>query len=456
MMIEASASPTTDAAPSTAAPPTPAVLRVSDPRDVMSMVHHTIGYTPQRSLVLVTMYGRRMGAHLRLDLRPAEDDPARVAMIAGRALAGAHRSAPFTAVLALLYLEEEPVAPRHGDPSLRPYAALCEGLRIVLTEGLGVELREIWQVGGGYVREYDCEDLACCPYPGLPLEESRNGAVQRHIQARGGSAAGTVEEIVEDLLLPPQALQGHLVRSIREELRRIREAAPSSREDDERERGADQRVPADGDLLTLWETAAETTPGCVDLASLEQWLQENADVLPVLLDSVGDPGFRDAVLVLGAADLQTAQADTSRVDASLLDHPVYDLSPQDAAAAQAARFLRTLVGETGAAPQWTQLLRLEELLRVLWAIGDEQAAPDILAMLAWIEWAKGRGAVSGALLDRAGQRAPGHRLSHLLTAFVGAGAVCPWAQRFEHSWSFHEDRAAGVEDPPHPAWNRTR
>src|SRR5687767_15672696 len=47
---------------------TPEHLIISRPEDILGYVPHTLGYWPSRSLVAMTMQGKRLGATLRVDL----------------------------------------------------------------------------------------------------------------------------------------------------------------------------------------------------------------------------------------------------------------------------------------------------------------------------------------------------------------------------------------------------
>lgn len=376
-------------------PSAPVVVKIQEPGDLLAMVGHTLGYTPTRSLVLIGLHGTRTGAHLRLDLSPAAEDPVALAVAAARYLSGPDVPSPPAAVVALLYVDHAPAPPRHDDPWMRPYAGLCEALRSVFEGSLGIDVFQIWQVGGGYARDYDCLDAACCPFPGTPVGSASGSLVDTHMVYQGSMIAHTPEEIAEEMLLPHQAVDPSLSTSIRRELQMLR-----SRE----------TPPAPEDALPLWEVALESCPSVEDLAAVEQWLAENVDVVALILRSLQHNTVRDAVLVLAAQDLRTAQS-------------------------AGELFRQTLTGSTGSAPRWDRMERASVLCRVLLALGDRYSGPELLSMVSWIEWAKGRGAVAGVLLDRVIAAAPGHQLTELLSTAVNTGMICPWARVTAQSWS---------------------
>src|SRR5512141_2273976 len=43
-------------------------LRITGPEDILGFIPHSLGYWPSRSLVAMTLQGKRLGATLRVDL----------------------------------------------------------------------------------------------------------------------------------------------------------------------------------------------------------------------------------------------------------------------------------------------------------------------------------------------------------------------------------------------------
>ncbi|WP_261623570.1 DUF4192 domain-containing protein [Nesterenkonia marinintestina] len=385
------------------------VVRIRDPGDVLAMVRHTFGYTPRDSLVLIALHGGRTGAHLRLDLAPAADDPDALAKTAAESLAGAGLPSMPSGLVALLYMGEAPAPPSQGDPQLRPGAALHRSLERWFGEGLGIDLVQVWHVGGGYVRDFDCLDEVCCPYPGTPVESAVGSLVDAHMVYRGSQVAEDPADLVDTMLREPTPIDPELTATIRRDLHALR---------------TDPQEPAEerlDDVLALWDVAVDGSAEAQEPAGADAWVRDNADVVPVLIGSLEDPGLRDAVLVLAAADRATAQ---------LCDESSATHEPP----------ARVLLGATGRAPAWDRIERLSRVLTILHAVADGRGASEILALLAWIEWSKGRGAVCGELVARAEAVAPGHQLSGLLGSAAALGMVCPWARVREHSWAHHHRR----------------
>ncbi|OSM44794.1 DUF4192 family protein [Nesterenkonia sp. PF2B19] len=108
------------------------VITVSGPEDAVALVHHTLGFLPEDSLVVMGLHAGRTGAHLRIDLSAGVDHPDRLAHWVGRHLLGSEVTpAPDGAVI-FLFTDEEPAPPTWrirlcapGPRCMPPSARLC-------------------------------------------------------------------------------------------------------------------------------------------------------------------------------------------------------------------------------------------------------------------------------------------------------------------------------------------
>ena len=363
-------------------------LSVSAPRDLLALVPYRVGYTPTRSMVLICLRGprRRVGLVARVDLPPADDpgvdDVLELQVARLVAYAAADGAA---AVLLVVYAEPDDgtVGPVHVLDAVRSGA-----------EAADVELLDAWLVGSGSYVSLLCDDPACCPPQGHPLDDLDASLVSAEMVACGAVVGPDREAALGDLTPADDA-----------RLARVERAAGL----------AQGKVPVRGArrarwrsrLLTAWrrEAAAAASGADGDVP---------ADVAGSLLAGLDDLTLRDAVMLscvpgCGLAPEALAAHGLRREVASLLDRvfaPEDAVRPDDERADAAARVLRSLVRQ-GSAPR--------------------TAAP--LGLLAWLSWWRGDGATARCLVDRALVSDPGHRLALLLGEALDRGVPPGWAQR---------------------------
>jgi hypothetical protein len=104
----------------------------------------------------------------------------------------------------------------------------------------------------------------------------------------------------------------------------------------------------------------------------------------------------------------------------------HEATEPDAATIGAASVHDTFVGVGDRAPAPAALRSAIDLLRHLVSCAPQSLAAPALTMLAWLEWARGRGLVADAYLE-AGLRAdPGYQLARLLQVMIRNGFVPEW------------------------------
>jgi hypothetical protein len=160
----------------------PQHLTINGPEDILGYVPHTLGYWPSRSLVAMTMQGKRLGATLRVDLpeaaasRRGREDFARA--VADYLLADNDADGTLLMFFTNVGWAE--------DAGPRVNRALLADLESAL--GLaGMPVRDAWYVGEQYWRNVYCTDTGCCPLPGRPVAEIRDSRLNAEMVYLGSS-----------------------------------------------------------------------------------------------------------------------------------------------------------------------------------------------------------------------------------------------------------------------------
>lgn len=443
-------------------------LRITGPEDILGFIPHSLGYWPARSLVAMTMQGKRLGATLRVDLPGDGGSPD---------WSGSPGPAGFSRSVAS-YLEADVEADgsllalftgTDGDGAA--WAELLAALESALA-GAGMPVRDAWLVGAGYWRNAYCLDPSCCAPPGRPVEEIRNSRLSAEMVYRGstvGAAPGG------PLLTPPGDPDPAIVEAQQEWAYLF-----ASHKRDRLQFGQ---------VLDVWARV----------------LQDHAPNLPAVLNgylraSLCVPSWRDAVLVMAAAGQEAAERgaedfgvfDDRTPDAGRGGHrpaakptlvPPVPLPPLEGfpprgrgpggkggngksgseksggggnggrggAGGKGSRgggvaggyaghgpqevpgYGEVLLGVAPPLPDWALMARLDRVLEQLGAAGGDAGAAALTGR-GWIEWCRGRGSFADALFRRADQEVPGYRLAELLAEVVRRGTICGWAARREAAW----------------------
>lgn len=427
-----------DAAADRSRPPEERVrLSVGEPGDALALVQHTLGFMPEDSLVIIGLMRGTTGAHLRVDLAAAADDPGRLARWAADCLGGAGTDPGADGTVVLLFGDAAPAPPMNGEEALRPHAALCGALEAEMSRR-GMPVVQTWLVGGGSIRDYHCPDADCCPYPGQDVETAAHSVLNTHMVYRGRRALRTPTEITEAFLedrrpLPAErdAVAAHAAP------RRPGVAGPDSAEH----------------ALAVWECALddELAGRLDDPEELHRWYLDHGEDLGAAASALADRQVRDALLVQAAVGVAPAlaglrvsrSAAPGETPGEALERLEGPSGPPPQLVTLVGEFEAAFLGATRRRPDWARIDALEALLSRLHHTVDDGVRVEVLAMVGWIEWARGRGSVAGAYLDRCRELEPAHGLADLLERAMGLGGICPWARVREHSWSYGRDDEAG-------------
>ena len=426
-------------------------LSITGPEDILGFIPHSLGYWPARSLVAMTMQGKRLGATLRVDL-PDPESPE------GPGSAG--RAAFARSVVSYLEADDEADGSllaffTDSDADTDPHGTAWAGLLAELEQALsdaGMPVRDAWLVGADYWRNAYCLDPSCCAPPGRPVDEIRNSRLNAEMVFRGstvGRAPGA------ELRTPPGAADPAVLKSQRDwaELfsARTRDSVQF------------------GQVLDVWSRVLNAAAPLPQLpAALTGYLRASLCVLP----------WRDAVLVMAAAGPETAKRGAEEFgvfdgvasdggasggagapDSCSLPESVAGarspvplpplegfpaLPPRPRGAGRGSAFVKqqpqqvagygeVLLGLAPPVPDWARMASLERVLEQIGAAGGEAGAAALTGR-GWIEWCRGKGSFAHALFRRAGQEHPGYRLAELLDELAGRGTLCGWAGRRETAW----------------------
>jgi hypothetical protein len=348
------------------------LVKAKRPADLLIALPRILGYTPTESVVIQTFRSRRTAASLRIDL------PDDLHADGHRAVADAiirliSRVPGVDAVLIAVYTKE--AWPSSVVP---PRAALIESIVTrMASAGLGIV------------------DALCCTGP--RWASYLDSALAQEIGERLDQVGVYEHESEQNQGAPP-----------------IAEAPPEHRA---RVAAAASALTNDGDELErlwqwvaaapLWSDAIESTPSDIP-----------DEVVTALLWSLRDKGVRDCALMhlaWGRAGGVRAPHDTDSLHRGLG-------VPQGSV-------LETFVGEGRVAPDGLRAEGAVRLLRHLVSLAPLpwQLAP--LTMLAWFEWARGRGSAAGDYLDRALAIGPGYELARLFSQMVSMGRIPDWVGR---------------------------
>ena len=424
--------------------------RISAPPDILSIIPHTLGFEPENSLVLMGLCGGRLGGILRLDLPPG----------------GTVKSAPGSAYAAnaCRFMAADPAADgallalytdaSWADPAHPPYRTLIRRIEKAFGAA-GIPLQDGWLIGRHTWRNYFCPRPECCPWPGTPKQQIADSMLNTELIYRGSVVSDSLESAVGNGFPGPWGNRDQVAAA---------QARFSARVDGR----WNEREQFRGTLM-LWAQASAgaagagtAKPAAGPRLPAGTPLRGDAELAGFLLASLSDRSVRDTLLVLGAAGLPAALAgaEANGMMIRQVHVPVFPArSPasdvQDGAAAgtaplprrpgphsaAAGHFRNILVGTSSAAPDWVLLDRMHAVISELVPVahGDPKAA--LLSLLAWIEWARGRGSRSDVYLQHALLAAPGYRLALLLRELLGTGVLPDWARSREGSWPGGTDTA---------------
>ncbi|HEX4430600.1 MAG TPA: DUF4192 domain-containing protein [Frankiaceae bacterium] len=138
-------------------------LRLSSPEQVLAAVPYLLGFTPSRSLVVLSLRGKQVGLTMRLDL---DTPPAELREVVVNRL---HADRATTAIL--IVFDPDDSGGSQGRPGSRVARPLIRALRrerLAVKDAMGVRDGRFWS--------YLCNEPSCCPPGGrtMPVAGQRD------------------------------------------------------------------------------------------------------------------------------------------------------------------------------------------------------------------------------------------------------------------------------------------
>lgn len=366
--------------------------------DALALVRHTFGELPEDSLVLVGLRDGATGGHLRLDLSPALQRPSESAISASVWIAGEEADPVPEAAFAVVLGDVEPsISSQRTEP-------LRQALRRTLETEFGVPLLKVWQVGAGFVRDAECHEPQCCPYPGASVDEELHQALQRCPQLQSVPAERPAEQVLADFLSPLDTDDSGAAEQ---------GAAPAGDDggtDSLRASLLSPEDPATGFdpvAVSLWDIALTQT-----LRTGSTRWAETPERRMRMVNSLSSERQLESLIVCAAEGADAAHSDTA-----------------------VRRHRSVLMGCTGRAPAWDRVEALDHLLHGIMTDAREHCV-HLLALKAWIEWAKGRGSVADSAVQRCLDQDPHHQFAGFLKAMFEVIGPSSWARVKRHSYGW--------------------
>ncbi|WP_431709615.1 DUF4192 family protein [Glutamicibacter uratoxydans] len=357
-------------------------LSLERAEDVLAYIPHALGFHPEKSVVLLLLVERRLEATLRVDLPARSAERTDYQVWIAQVCELLSRLPGLSATVGVVYPQSTA-----GAAGCLPWSELISCLAEELSDR-DIPLHQAWCYDGGQVWDYSCEN----PQHGcLTVAHPELSPTSLRLVV-AGSAPLTEPWDGRDVHEWPNATQ-------------IRELAKT----------------LDGDYLDsldAWAMILDAQP-----FDAERILRNEPLIPARLISGLSIRMVRDILPYLAGAGTIAAVNAVSLIQAHRRGQPV-----------QISGMTDFLLGRGTLTPQWERVEQLWFICRDLLGVaqGEERAA--LLCLLAWIEWAKGRGSMSMALLRSALKEEPGYRLAQLLEQLLQRGIMPQWATDPERAW----------------------
>lgn len=347
--------------------------------DILAYIPHALGFQPERSVVLLLMVEQKLEATLRVDLpqkHEASDDKPWVWQVCELI----ERLPGLTSVLCVLYTQNSII-----QDKILPWDSLLRSLAAEL-EQQGTPLRQAWCLSHGQVGDYfssasdhgsfELNDPALNP-TSLRMVVAGSAPLTEPWDGEGVSEWGNAREI----RVLADELEGDFL-----------------------------------DCLDTWAIVLSTTP-----FHAEQLIRENPAVPARLIRGLDTRMVRDILPYLAGVGATAAQ------------EAIITMAncPKDEADSELADFL---LGRGTHGPEWEEIDHLWFICRDLLGVAQGGRRAALLCLMAWIEWAKGRGSMAMALLRNALKVEPEYRLAQLLEQLLQCGIMPEWATDPKRAW----------------------
>ncbi|GAA1143830.1 DUF4192 family protein [Nesterenkonia lutea] len=388
-------------------PPVQPRLDIQSPADCLQLVRHTFGGIPAESLIVIGLRDGHTGGHMRVDLRPALVDPYVSVRLIAECLAGeGAEPVPEAALVMLIGAEPD------GDSQQSSWQACLAALGLLLESEYCVRMVQVWFVAGDTIRD--------------PRGAEEGGRTP---------APHSVSDLMADAAHPDGVLSAdRRARPLERAAALFLSQAPApdaeirNAVEQERRQRAERLSPLQAQRLLLrWDAALEeVSPEAPSFT---------AEVVTRLLEQLRSGPCRDLLIPLATLGLPAAMLGLrvhSSPGASWTDPDQHRLLEDYAA---------SFLGETGRRPDWERVDSLELVLQRLVPYAEGAERENLLCLMAWIEWSRGRGTAAGAFIDQCLQEFPQNQFSALIERLMQLKGVCAWARVKKHSWSWTRSQA---------------
>jgi hypothetical protein len=362
------------------------IVKAQGPADLLAMMPSLVGFTPERSFVLLAFRGKRTCGAIRFNL-PGSSAEGVLKRIATSAVGTLCKISGADSVVVAIYTDE--AIGTDGIPHSDFADVLGRRLRF---SGFG--LREsLCQASNGWGSYWEQET----PAGGHPLSDIAKSPVVAQLPA---------EALPDDAETParvPDAPTADKQR-VSKALARYRRLAATVKDDTD-------TLPPELELLADVPRFVEEA-----LEWDEPAIRANDALLLFVLQG---PPMRDLTMLQWASNL--AMGDVLMDEAERWKRDGHDLSMADVSASP------TLMLGQGPRPDPERIERgIRLLLTVVSRAEDtERLAP--LCMLAWLSWALGRGSRAGRYVDEARAIDPNYGMAELLDTMLANGMLPDWA-----------------------------
>lgn len=444
------------------------VSRLEEASRIARLESRVFGFTPMDSLVFVGVKDGRTGGHMRIDRGPAVRDPVGVAQWAAQRMTESRDgvSVPAEAVLVFIFEPQDAIfepqgaaaegagQPRAGTSQPHDNEAalddLVSTLRDVFEQEYCLPIASIYSVSHTHVRDYGCTEPPCVN-TGVRWRSGDPGSATGGSEVCGdistASGLGVRAHDTGGPVAGADATPGHDDELTSSEAYGRRVLADFLSFGGGAHSGG---MPIGGPTLSTAGSTADCTADCTAQDSMRDALKHwdvvlsspEADPLEALhaqparlralSRSLESRSIRDALIPLAAESLDLA----------------LQVLPAGSAGTQAEQEHRAMswlvyrdsvLGESGHAPRWDRVDRLARALQICHPTALGGARENIYGLMAWVEWARGRGSAAGGFIDYCLDRYPDNVLCRLIDELMRRGQICPWARVKEHSWAWESE-----------------
>jgi len=353
-------------------------ISLSSYKDILAYVPHALGFHPRNSAVLLLIDDDRLEATLRVDLPPTEHAPDLEIWI-GQVCRLLHRIPNIDDIAVVIY-----VAGNAGGSQVVPLSSLVAKLETALTHQ-SIRLRHAWCRQDSRIWTYGTEDgLDVQDVPALDTNETNLSMVL------AGSAP--LDQPWDGSGVPEWSNADDVLQLVGNQDANIMVS------------------------LDAWHESL-SQPAAISTAELHSDPQRAA----IHVGSLQTKLVRDLLPFLAGEGLESA-----------LDI-IFGISVDEREGA-VAPLADYLLGRGWYAPDWERVDRLWELSRDLLGVAQDEPRQALLCILAWIEWARGRGSMALVLLEQAVLENEKYELAMLLQKLMEHGVMPSWATDQLRAW----------------------